>query len=256
MFSYPDTISRSESKSLGLKYYFNGNPCKNGNLSFRLVSSSRCICIDCKNENNKKRRDSYKNNAEHYRKYHRQSARKRRSENPEKFREYNREWYWKNRDRRIEYSKSLREKDIERHREKARKSQKKRYQEDPSKFRKRSKRWAEKNAERFREIRREWVKNNPEKAKELAHNRRSRMKNAEGSFSASDITRIFSSQEGRCAGCKSPIDGSNYHVDHIMPLALGGSNWPSNIQILCPPCNLSKGAKHPDEWAKEKLLST
>lgn len=58
-------------------------------------------------------------------------------------------------------------------------------------------------------------------------------------------------QEGKCNSCFSylVIEGkNNYHVDHIMPLVLGGSNWPDNLQLLCPRCNMKKGSKHPDEW--------
>ena len=33
------------------------------------------------------------------------------------------------------------------------------------------------------------------------------------------------------------------HVDHIKPLAHGGSNDITNFQALCPKCNLSKSAK-------------
>lgn len=46
------------------------------------------------------------------------------------------------------------------------------------------------------------------------------------------------------------------HVDHVMPLALGGDNTRSNIQILCAPCNLSKNAAHPVDYARSlgKLL--
>jgi hypothetical protein len=30
------------------------------------------------------------------------------------------------------------------------------------------------------------------------------------------------------------------HIDHIRPVSLGGSNDPSNLQLLCARCNLSK----------------
>lgn len=33
------------------------------------------------------------------------------------------------------------------------------------------------------------------------------------------------------------------HVDHIVPVARGGANDPSNYQALCARCNKSKGAK-------------
>jgi len=85
-------------------------------------------------------------------------------------------------------------------------------------------------------------------------NRIARKRNADGSHTASDIRAIFENQRGLCANCKAKLTKSGkqkYHVDHVMPLALGGSNWPSNLQCLCQKCNLSKGAKHPDDWAAE-----
>ena len=42
-----------------------------------------------------------------------------------------------------------------------------------------------------------------------------------------------------------------YHVDHIQPLALGGSNDKANLQLLCPTCNLRKSAKHPVDFMRE-----
>lgn len=100
---------------------------------------------------------------------------------------------------------------------------------------------------------------NPEKIAAHCRNRRARKRNAEGTHTATDVRAIFASQKGLCANCKTKLfkSGANkYHVDHIMPLALGGSNWPSNLQCLCPTCNRSKSAKHPDDWAKQqgKLL--
>ena len=35
------------------------------------------------------------------------------------------------------------------------------------------------------------------------------------------------------------------HLDHIVPLAEGGINDVANLQLLCAPCNNSKGGHRP-----------
>lgn len=100
-----------------------------------------------------------------------------------------------------------------------------------------------------------WRRDNPDKRAANDRNRRARTRSAEGKHTAADVSAIFEAQRGLCANCQTKLFKSGkqkYHVDHIMPLALCGSNWPSNLQCLCPTCNLSKGAKHPDEWAKQQ----
>lgn len=77
---------------------------------------------------------------------------------------------------------------------------------------------------------------------------------AEGSHNGKDVIAIFERQRGLCANCKKKLFKSGakkYHVDHVIPLARGGSNWPSNLQCLCPTCNMRKGAKDPLDWANE-----
>lgn len=81
--------------------------------------------------------------------------------------------------------------------------------------------------------------------KKARHKRRASIANAEGSHSASDIVRLMEAQGSKCACCKRAIS-EIYHVDHIEPLSKGGSNWPSNLQLLCPPCNQSKSDKNPE----------
>lgn len=46
----------------------------------------------------------------------------------------------------------------------------------------------------------------------------------------------------KCQRCGAT---NNLCVDHIVPLARGGSNELDNLQILCWHCNTSKGAKCP-----------
>lgn len=83
-----------------------------------------------------------------------------------------------------------------------------------------------------------------------SRNARAKRRNAEGHHTKEDIQRILKDQKHKCANCLCDVSGG-YHVDHIMPLKLGGTNWPDNLQILCPTCNLRKNAKHPIDWAQE-----
>lgn len=110
------------------------------------------------------------------------------------------------------------------------------------------------NAGRISEYFRKHRAENPSRISANNRNRRAIKRSAEGKHSASDIRTILKNQRGLCANCETKLFRSGkkkYHVDHIMPLALGGSNWPANLQCLCPRCNLRKNDKDPFAWAKE-----
>lgn len=90
----------------------------------------------------------------------------------------------------------------------------------------------------------------PETKRAVYNNRRARIKNAEGRFTTSDVTRIRRAQRDKCAMCRANLRG-RWHTDHITPLFLGGTNWPSNIQLLCRSCNLRKSWKDPIIFSRE-----
>ena len=80
---------------------------------------------------------------------------------------------------------------------------------------------------------------------------------AEGSFTSDDILNLFESQNSRCVYCDNLLEtsGTNkYHIDHIQPLSKNGTNWVSNLQLLCPHCNLSKGSKTHEEFLEYLTL--
>jgi hypothetical protein len=107
------------------------------------------------------------------------------------------------------------------------------------------------NPQRKKAVMSAWVKANPDKVRVIQHNRRARKRDVGGRLSSSLPTRLFALQKGKCACCGEPL-GDSFHLDHIMPLALGGTNTDDNIQLLRQRCNNQKHMKHPIEFMQSK----
>lgn len=105
------------------------------------------------------------------------------------------------------------------------------------------------NPEKCAADRKAWRLANPDKNRVYSQNRRARK--AGGKLSPDLIKKLLSLQNGRCACCRRPL-GKNYHLDHVVPLALGGANEDSNMQLLTNRCNVQKGAKHPVQFMQER----
>jgi len=90
---------------------------------------------------------------------------------------------------------------------------------------------------------------NPETARLHARVRKARKRAGGGTVNSTDIKKRFQIQKGRCWWCGTDLKKSGYHVDHVIALANGGSNDPSNIVCACKTCNLQKGTKSPLDFA-------
>jgi 5-methylcytosine-specific restriction endonuclease McrA len=213
-----NVISRREALSQGLSYYFTGKPCKHGHVSQRRTNSR--ICMDCQRDYESKNREK-----------RREKNRKYRLKNIDKLKGSYRDYYRKNRD--ILSAKNKRY-----------------HSENLEKIAERKSKNRSENPEKFAESYRRWAKANPIKVAVKARNRRAVIKMCGGTHTPSDIELLLNKQGKKCVGCNADLR-LGYHVDHIMPLALGGSNDRKNLQILCPKCNLKKQAKHPIDWARE-----
>jgi 5-methylcytosine-specific restriction endonuclease McrA len=101
-------------------------------------------------------------------------------------------------------------------------------------------------------MRAEWTrryrKKYPEKIREFTQRRHGRKL---ARLPRGTVKRIGEAQRWMCPICRTSIR-KEFHVDHIMPLAKGGSHEPSNLQLLCPQCNLRKNAKHPVDFMQSK----
>ena len=132
---------------------------------------------------------------------------------------------------------------------------------NPDKAREAAKKWREANPDYYTEWRKanpektiaavkKWKAKNPEADRVHRQNRRSRQANS-GNLSKNIAVNLLKLQRGKCACCGQPL-GDDYHLDHIMPLALGGTNTDNNIQLLRAECNLQKHAKHPVDYMQER----
>lgn len=233
-------VTRAKAKTDGVKRYFTGRPCLAGHVAERLVSNGQClICSDA-------RTAAYRATPQAKEKSRATSA-AHRAANREKRRAYCVAWRAAN----------------------------------PEKFLAAVVAWSAANTDKINARRRVWRAANREKfaaryaaytaanrekrrardaAMRAAHpekhrtdnmNRRARKLKVGGKHSAADITSLFKMQQGKCAHpwCRKRLS-DEYHVDHILPLAIGGSNDRRNLQILCQPCNLTKHATHPVDFAQ------
>lgn len=148
---------------------------------------------------------------------------------------------------------------------------------NPERFKAYREQWARENAERLREIKREWYmanrawvlawpKRNPERAAEsqrryreknrearAEYTRRRRVDKLGGTVADVDLDALWTGDCGICGGdmdreLRWPDPFSN-SIDHIIPLSRGGTHEAHNLQWAHLRCNVSKGARMPEDYA-------
>lgn len=126
-----------------------------------------------------------------------------------------------------------------------------RYKINPEKQKALNAAWHKANPEKTKAISAAYRKANPE-SKILSESvRRAKNKANGGKLSKGLTDKLFTLQNGKCPCCKQPL-GDDYHLDHIMPIDLGGANEDWNIQLLRATCNQQKHAKHPIDFMQSR----
>lgn len=125
----------------------------------------------------------------------------------------------------------------------ANKERRQAYEKSPERKAAKSARYAY-NPEKAKVATTAWIKANPKVMRIHAQNYRAQKRANGGMLSKGLSAKLFKLQRGKCPCCKQPL-GTNYHLDHIVPIALGGSNIDDNIQLLRQRCNNQKHAKDP-----------
>lgn len=212
---------RQEADEIEAKHYIPDRPCARGH-SLRYVRTG--LCVECAAIGRKKwRAENHERTLELQRRW--------RSDNPERERaghtKSNRKWYAKSKDKQIPRRKEY-------------------YQKNKATLLGKAKIRCQ-NEEFWRKVKvhkARWRKKNPDKSRQYVHARRARKRGNGGKYTAEDIAEICKMQRGKCAYCPASLK-NKYHVDHIVPLARGGSNERRNVQLTCPKCNHSKGPRDP-----------
>lgn len=220
-----EIITRASAKTAGLKRYFTGSPCTHGHVAERTVCDHACVeCGRLKGRDPEVREQRREYMAAHQRNY--------RAKHPERVRA------------------------TEQKRKHVKTVQRTEWRtKNPEKDRAALSRSFQKHKAKRVAAMRVWRSENKEANSSYQRVAKAKRRAAEGKFTRQDIERLMAEQAGKCAACHIDIS-ADYHVDHIHPLARGGTNWPNNLQLLCGPCNCSKGHKTMAQWAAWKVEVT
>lgn len=211
-------VRRVDAINLGLKRYFTGKPCVNGEVAERFVSGSHCLCDKCRKARSKQTAEWANANREIMRK----SWIKFKRNNPEKIKETSRRYRLEQPERVLE-----------------------------SKMRYRSS-----GSEVERMGTRRWRANNPEKVSALnARSRLIRKRAIPVWFSEWD--QFVIEEAFNLSFKREDETGFKWHVDHMIPIvgqSVCGLHCADNIQVIPAVMNMSKNNKfiltERNEWLR------
>lgn len=136
-----------------------------------------------------------------------------------------------------------------RHPDRCRASRRASYAKNPNVELTSSKIWKQNNLARTNKNRRVAYAKNIHTERAFAKAKQAARRAGDGNvFTDDDVHLIWELQEGLCFYCNGETNSRVEHVDHFVPLVLGGSNARFNIVVACQACNCRKGGKPPLEF--------
>ena len=119
------------------------------------------------------------------------------------------------------------------------------YQRNLERTRAAKRQWYFDNLERSRATNKKWYQEHPEYNR--ANQARRRAQKAKTLSDPKGVKAIYElSVRGidiKCYLCGKVTEPNDRHVDHVIPLSMGGNHSPDNLAIACSSCNLKKGSK-------------
>jgi hypothetical protein len=182
----------------------------------------RTQCKQCYSDYAKERREQ---NPNHRREYNRQYAVQWRERHADDLASYQKKWREQNADTRAQYR-----------------------QKNKQRSKEYSRHHYITNRERRLEQLKRYNRENPEVHKQVIRRRRAR-KN--GAVQQRWVVDSSLGVPGLCWWCGTHLDPERTHIDHVMPISLGGPAKPSNEVLACQLCNQRKNRKHPLVWVAE-----
>jgi 5-methylcytosine-specific restriction endonuclease McrA len=138
------------------------------------------------------------------------------------------------------------------HPEQVKRAAKIRRAKDPEKYNARTRRWrALDGGIKARAATERWRQDKGKPAKvAIELRRRAHKAGAEGSHTREEVLVLFEQQQGLCGHCHAQLHlgKRGFTEDHKIPISRGGSDYITNIWLLCRRCNCSKNDRTVEEW--------
>lgn len=229
-----EILERSKAMVAGVKKYFTGNPCKNGQLAERNTASGNCCCFLCREERSAKQKKYVSENPDKKK----QSDLNYKARNPDKINAMNKAYYKKNKrkilKRCADWKKSNKERVKlldssyrDRNRERERQRLKVYSENNPEKIRASSGRYRSANLEKYRFY---------------EASRRARKANATPAWFGELDEMVLSEAFSLCVQ-REKETGIKWHVDHLIPIQARmacGLHYSDNVQVIPAAVNCLK----------------